>query len=164
MADLANPYTGSVIGPASSTDNAVARYNGTTGQLSQDSGVIIDDSDNVTGIASLVIEALAYKAVPTDASPGATPTISFALDNNQEITLSETVTGVTFTAPAGPANINLIIKQPGGANYSMTGWNANIDWVGGTAPTITASNGAKDWISGFWDGTSYVLTWRGNFS
>lgn len=35
-----------VVAP-SSTDNAVARYNGTAGQI-QDSGVLIDDSDNMT--------------------------------------------------------------------------------------------------------------------
>lgn len=34
-----------VDGPSSSTNNAVARYDGTTGKLLQDSGVIIDDSD-----------------------------------------------------------------------------------------------------------------------
>lgn len=40
--------TGDVTGPSSSTDNAVVRYDGTTGKLIQDSGVTIDDSDNVT--------------------------------------------------------------------------------------------------------------------
>ena len=44
---------GDVVGPASSTDNAVARYNLTTGKLIQNSGVIIDDSNNVTGVNTL---------------------------------------------------------------------------------------------------------------
>jgi len=39
---------GDVVGPASSTDNAVVRYDGTTGKLVQDSGVTIDDSGNLT--------------------------------------------------------------------------------------------------------------------
>lgn len=38
-----------VVAP-SSTDNAVAKYDGAAGQI-QDSGVIIDDSNNVTGVA-----------------------------------------------------------------------------------------------------------------
>jgi len=46
---------GDVIGPASATDNAVARFNLTTGKLIQNSGVIIDDSNNVTGVNSLTI-------------------------------------------------------------------------------------------------------------
>lgn len=41
-----------VTGPATATDNAIARYDGTTGELIQDSGVIIDDLDNVTGAKS----------------------------------------------------------------------------------------------------------------
>lgn len=37
-----------VFGPASSTDNAVARFDGTTGKLIQNSTVIVDDSGNMT--------------------------------------------------------------------------------------------------------------------
>lgn len=37
--------------PGTSTDNAIARYNGTTGDL-QDSGVLIDDSNNVVPAAN----------------------------------------------------------------------------------------------------------------
>lgn len=40
--------SGDVVGPASSTDNAIARYDLTTGKLIQNSGVTIDDSNNVT--------------------------------------------------------------------------------------------------------------------
>lgn len=39
---------GDVTGPASSTDNAIVRFNGITGKAIQNSGVIIDDSNNVT--------------------------------------------------------------------------------------------------------------------
>jgi hypothetical protein len=40
--------TGDFGGPASSTDNAVVRFNGTTGKLGQNSGVIIDDTNGVS--------------------------------------------------------------------------------------------------------------------
>ena len=40
--------TGDVVGPLSATDNAIARFDTTTGKLIQNSGVTIDDSDNVT--------------------------------------------------------------------------------------------------------------------
>lgn len=40
--------TGDVVGPASATDNAIARYDLTTGKLIQNSGVTIDDSNNLT--------------------------------------------------------------------------------------------------------------------
>ena len=42
-----------VVGPASATDNAVVRFDSTTGQVIQNSGVTIDDSNNVSGVAQL---------------------------------------------------------------------------------------------------------------
>jgi hypothetical protein len=42
------PTSGDVVGPASATDNAACRFNGTTGNLIQNSGVIIDDNDYIT--------------------------------------------------------------------------------------------------------------------
>jgi hypothetical protein len=45
--------TAGVTGPASSTDNAIARYDGTTGDLIQNSGVTIDDSNNVSGVGTV---------------------------------------------------------------------------------------------------------------
>ena len=44
---------GDVTGPASSTDNALARYDSTTGKLIQNSVGILDDSGNLTGINSI---------------------------------------------------------------------------------------------------------------
>ncbi len=40
--------SGDVTGPASSTDNAVARFDSTTGKIIQNSGVVINDSGEVT--------------------------------------------------------------------------------------------------------------------
>ena len=45
--------SGDVVGPASATDNAIVRFDGTTGKLVQNSGVIVSDSNNVTGISDL---------------------------------------------------------------------------------------------------------------
>ena len=42
---------GDVVGPASATDNAVARFDTTTGKLIQNSGVTIDDNSNITANA-----------------------------------------------------------------------------------------------------------------
>ena len=38
---------GDVVGPASATDMAITRYDGTTGKLIQDSSVILDDNSNI---------------------------------------------------------------------------------------------------------------------
>lgn len=47
--------SGDVVGPASATDNAIARYDSTTGKLIQNSGVTINDSDEVSGVKTLTV-------------------------------------------------------------------------------------------------------------
>ena len=49
------PSGGSFSGPGSSTDNAVVRFNGTGGATGQNSGLIVDDSNNVTGAANVTL-------------------------------------------------------------------------------------------------------------
>lgn len=52
--------TGDVTGPASSTDNAIPRYDGTSGKNLQGSGVTIDDSNNVTFPANAIGTRMPY--------------------------------------------------------------------------------------------------------
>jgi hypothetical protein len=49
---------GDVAGPASATDNAVARFDTTTGKLIQNSLVLIGDTGSVTGVNALTAESL----------------------------------------------------------------------------------------------------------
>ncbi len=71
--------TSGVVPPGSSTDKAVARFNGTTGATIQNSLVIIDDSGNITGVVALtasgVVTAASYKA---GSSAGASGTFTTA--------------------------------------------------------------------------------------
>ena len=57
--------TGDVVGSASSTDNAIARFDGTTGKIIQNSGVGITDSQGIIGAKYLQI--LQSSANPGDA-------------------------------------------------------------------------------------------------
>lgn len=56
--DTAAAARGDVDGPGSSTDNAIARFDGTGGKTLQNSGIIIDDSDSVTGAADITCEGI----------------------------------------------------------------------------------------------------------
>jgi hypothetical protein len=57
--DLSVPVNPAVVsGPASATDNAIARYDTTTGKLIQNSLVIVDDTGSVTGVNALTAESL----------------------------------------------------------------------------------------------------------
>ena len=86
---------GDVVGPASSTDNTVARFNSTTGKLLQGSGVTIDDSNNV-GAASLTLTtdlAVSHGGTGASDAAGARSNISAAaLGANSDIT---SLTGLT---------------------------------------------------------------------
>jgi hypothetical protein len=82
IGNLPGGGSGDVVGPASATDNAVARFDTTTGKLIQDSVFLVDDSGNVTGagtyngetVANLIhdnvageISAVTLKATPVSA-------------------------------------------------------------------------------------------------
>src|SRR5271170_4203889 len=45
---------GGVIAPIPSTNDAIVRFNGTMGQI-QNSGVILDDTNNITGVNNLTV-------------------------------------------------------------------------------------------------------------
>lgn len=72
---------GNVTGAASSTDNAITRFDGTTGKVIQNSLVIVDDTGNVTGVNSLTAESL---VVNNNATLGSSNTDT--LDVNARIT------------------------------------------------------------------------------
>ncbi|TIU70885.1 MAG: hypothetical protein E5W25_05805 [Mesorhizobium sp.] len=67
----AGGIAGSMTGPASSTDNAIARFNGTTGTTVQNSGVTIDDSNNLSTAGSISSSSSSNLAtISTSASAG----------------------------------------------------------------------------------------------
>ncbi len=78
--------SGDVVGPASATDNSVVRYSTTTGKLVQDSGVTIDDDDNLYGHGAKV-----------NAQTG-TPYTLTASDNGKVVTL-DNASAITLTLP-----------------------------------------------------------------
>lgn len=47
--------SGDVVGPSSATDNAISRFDGTTGKLVQNSVVTIGDTGNVSGVGTLSV-------------------------------------------------------------------------------------------------------------
>ena len=58
--------SGDVVGPASATDNAIARFDTTTGKLIQNSTVLIDDAGNFTNVNAITFDT-APATVPTAA-------------------------------------------------------------------------------------------------
>jgi len=88
--DFVEVASGNVDGPSSSTDNAVARFDGTTGKLIQNSGVTIDDSNNVSGVVQL-------NATTVDATNVEATNIK-AKDGTAAIQIADTTGVVSVTA------------------------------------------------------------------
>ena len=59
---------GGGIDIGASTDNAIVRWDGTYGTTVQDSSVLVDDSDNITGIVDLSADELQLNGATNDAS------------------------------------------------------------------------------------------------
>ncbi len=76
---LVEDTSGGVVGPGSSTDNAVARWDGTTGETLQNSVVIVGDTGNVTGVATFtatgLVTASGYKAGASTGTSGTFTTV-----------------------------------------------------------------------------------------
>jgi hypothetical protein len=66
--------SGDVVGPASATDNAVARFDTTTGKLIQNSGVTIDDSNNISTAGSISVGVGGATAGYLELTQGTAPT------------------------------------------------------------------------------------------
>jgi hypothetical protein len=66
--------SGDVYGPASATDNAIARFDLTTGKIIQNSGVIIDDSNNITGAGAITTTGVLTVPAGTVSAPAITTT------------------------------------------------------------------------------------------
>lgn len=128
-----------VAGPASATDNALVRFDGTGGKTVQGSGITVDDSNNISGLGTVAGTGLAGSLLssaspvmngtasagtgvvpsrqdhvhPSDTSRAALSGASFTGD----VTLSKASPAFTIAASAG--NADFIWKAPAGAATRM---------------------------------------------
>jgi hypothetical protein len=81
--------SGDVVGPGSSTDNALARFDTTTGKLIQDGTITEDDSGNLASVGTINT-----KALPSGSFVGTSDTQNLTnktLDNTNTVTLKDTL-------------------------------------------------------------------------
>ena len=88
--------TGDVVGPASATDNAIARYDGTTGKLIQNSGATIDDSGNIT--ANNVTGVNTGDQTSIVGITGTKAQFNTAVTDGNIMFVGDSITGATATA------------------------------------------------------------------
>lgn len=141
--------SGDVVGPASATDNAIARFDTTTGKLIQNSGVTINDTDQVAAM-----ETATFKPEHDNGNQGASWTLNWNNGQKQRVTLTASTTTLTITAPPGPGNFLLKVIQGGVGNFGIT-WPAGVLWPNGNAPNFTNASGSEDIVTFYYDGTNY---------
>lgn len=141
--------TGDVTGPASSTDNAIVRWDGTGGNLVQDSSVVIDDSGNVgigTSSPSTLLDVdgtiTAAQYDSTESLPDIKPSLNLDFANvkklDPRITYTRASTGTYYDGKTfAKAEENLLLQSQ---DYSTTWTVTNLTPVTGkTAPDGTST-------------------------
>jgi hypothetical protein len=118
--------TGDVVGPASATSTAIARFSGATGKLIQNSGVLIDASNNMSGIGTLVSGTQTITSTSADAlAVGPNGATNPVLDVDASVASSATGvqirgnaagSGASIIALSSAANENLAINAKGLGN------------------------------------------------
>jgi len=128
---------GTVTGPVSSTDTAIARWNGTSGTVIEDSPVTVDGSGNLGGVASINDGATATTQADLDAS-AQLATDEFVMNNLNLLYTSHSI-GFTTGAPK-------LGKQKGyficPADGQIRGWGFAVDTGTATVEVWKVASGA----------------------
>ena len=152
---------GDVAGPGSSTDNAIPRFDATTGKIIQNSGITVDDSNVMTtaglinanggvtlggafdGVDQIVsrVNLKDYGEVTNAIGSvgGGTQDIDVTLGNNVTATIDTGTTTFTFSNPTASDELcGFTLFLTNGGSQTVN-WPGVVDFPGGTAPTLTTS-------------------------
>jgi hypothetical protein len=139
--------TGDVIGPSSSTDNAVARFDSTTGKLIQNSLFIINDSGEITSANSFTGQQTFKELKDTvhTITDGAAFEIDPGNGSIQIVTLGANRTPAATNFEAGQV---VLLGIDDGTAYTITWSTVNPTWVkvGGTGAAPTLATTGYTWI------------------
>jgi uncharacterized membrane protein len=137
--------TGDVVGPASSTDNAFVRFDGTGGKTVQNSSATLDDSGNAT-FTSSTLNNTGLKIKDTDAShvlsivPGSNLTADRTLtitsgDANRTLDISADNVTISSTAATllDDASISAMLTTLG---LTFNTYTPTVTLVGGSGNTV----------------------------
>jgi hypothetical protein len=79
-------------------------------------------------------------------SPDASGTIDLDAAKTFDIILDKDVVWTSFDNPLPGAKYTFILEQTGSGSFTAT-WPSNVQWVGGTPPTLTAASGSVDVVT-----------------
>lgn len=139
------------------SDAALAR-DGSTGPLLATLDADDHDFDNVGVIT--------HGAAPLEAKANASALLILDWRDAQfqQVELTANVTQVQLIAPSGIGMLRVVVRQDATGGRTVAGWDSEVLWPGGTAPTISAGASAIDLLEFFWDGTNYLGSFRQAFA
>lgn len=105
------------FGPLSSTDNALARWDGVVGNTLQNSGIILDDNDNLTGANAVTASGTVTCGTITDGTASLT---SGSMTGIVNVTASGFLRGSSFVLEDGPNTITFQSPTLGSGSYVLT--------------------------------------------
>ena len=115
---------GDVTGPASSTDNAVARFDSTTGKIIQNSGVVINDSGEVTvGVWKGTEIGLSYGGTGAASASQARGNIlpSYAGNAGKVLAVNTGATDVEYISAGGTGTVTSVQVSGGTTGLTASG-------------------------------------------
>jgi hypothetical protein len=138
---------GNVTGPTIATDNAVARYDNTTGQIIQNSGVIISDANVITGGT--------WNGTPIAVSYGGTGTSTPSLVQGTNVTITGTWPNQTINATGGGGGSGTVTDMSIVSANGLAGTVATST----TTPAVTLSTTVTGVVKG--NGTAFSAATAG---
>ena len=152
-----NAGTGDVVGPASSTDNALTRFDGTTGKLIQNGTVTQDDNGNLASVNGLSFNTSPTSAPSTAGSvfwDSGDGTPSLVLNANTSLQLGQENIAKVYNGTGSTIAKGKVVAVSGAQGQRPSVVLADADSEALSAPTlgITAeaiANGAEGFVCTF---------------
>lgn len=88
---------------------------------------------------------------------GGATSLALASSLNQFVTLHDSTTFTFINPPADGNIVRFQLTQSNGGSHTVT-WPVSVKWPGGSAPTLTAANGAVDQVQCLYDGTALLYS------
>ena len=144
-------------GTATNGINLVGTY--TTDINMQFGETISNAADGYVDISGITrVSTIVYGAMAT-ATPSAAFTVDWTAKQIHQVTITGANLDITFTDPAGPCRLTLVVIQGDGDDTIDWTNEASILWPGnGTDPVLSTGAGDIDVISFIFDGTTYYGT------
>ena len=136
--------SGDVSGPASSTDNAVARFDSTTGKIIQNSGVVINDSGEVTvGVWKGTEVGLSYGGTGAASASQARGNIlpSYTGNAGKVLAVNTGATDVEFISAGGTGTVTSVAVSGGTTGLTTSGGPITAAGTITLAGTLAVANG-----------------------